>query len=130
PGCADGRPALAARMLLEESPGYPHGPPAGTTTEFGRRWHTNGGCSYIDTDHLEINLPAHRRSSEHPLFFHAMLRQVRRVQQTAQRMLGAEARLYVAANSSDGQTAWGSHLSVLVPRTTFDNITRWKPHHA
>jgi hypothetical protein len=129
-GCADGRPAVASRMLLEALPGYPGGPLAGTAIEFGRRWHTNGGCSYIDADHLEINLPAHCRSSEHPLLFHAMLRLVRKAQQAVQRTLNTDATLYVAANSSDGQTAWGSHVSVLVPRTTFDNITHWKPHHA
>jgi proteasome accessory factor A len=130
PGCADGRPAVASRMLLEAMPGYPPGPLTGTTMEFGRQWYANGGCAYIDTDHLEINVPTHRRSSEHALLYHAMLRRVRRAQRSVQRTLAPGAVLYVAANSSDGRTAWGSHLSVLVPRATFENLTCWKPHHA
>jgi Pup amidohydrolase len=129
-GCADGRSAVAARKLLEAMPGFPPGPPTGTTIDFGRQWYFNGGCAYIDSDHLEINVPAHRRSSEHALLYHAMLRRVRRAQRNVQRTLPPGAVLYVAANSSDGRTAWGSHLSVLVSRETFENLTCWKPHHA
>ncbi len=129
-GCSDGRPAVASRRLLEEMPGYPPGPLTGTTIELGRRWHANGGSAYIDTDHLEANVPEHCRSSEHALLYHAMLRRVRRAQRSVQQTLAPGTVLYVAANSSDGRTAWGSHLSVLVPRTTFENLTCWKPHHA
>jgi proteasome accessory factor A len=130
PGCADGRPGVASRTLLEAMLGYPPGPLTGSTIEFGRQWYSNGGCAYIDTDHFEINLPVHRRSSEHALLYHAMLRRVRRAQRTVQRTLPPGAVLYVAANSSDGRTAWGSHLSVLVSRATFENLTCWKPHQA
>ena len=53
-------PRHAAATLLAEIPGYPTGNRGGTSIEFNRRFLPSCGSSwYIDSDHLEGNLPEH-----------------------------------------------------------------------
>src|SRR5262249_10831898 len=51
----------AARRLLDELPGFPRTRRwGGTSIEWGRRFLAgNGGSAYVDSDHLEVNLPEH-----------------------------------------------------------------------
>lgn len=122
----------AARSLLAEMPGYPRGSRGGTTIEFGRRFLDSCGSSwYIDSDHLEGNLPEHTSALDHPNILHgAGFAHARRALRAAETRLPAGTRLNVLANCSDGNTAWGSHLSIMLTRTCFDNLLHRKPHQA
>jgi hypothetical protein len=117
----------AARRLLAEIPGYPRGGGwGGTSIEWGRRFLAgNGGSAYIDSDHLEINLPEHVRHAAH---VHAGLRIARTAQQLAESKLDRGERLNVMACVSDGRRSWGHHLNVMVRRQLFDDIFTRKPH--
>src|SRR5262249_53545255 len=101
----------------------------GTTLEWGRRFlASNGGSAYIDSDHLEINLPEHTRAADHAAHVFAGLRLAREAQVAAQARLGDGARFHVNAAVSDGQASWGSHLNVMVGRQAFHDLFCRKPH--
>ena len=74
-----------ARRLLDEIHGYPRtGLWGGTSIEWGRRFLPgNGGSAYIDSDHLEINLPEHVRAADHPAHMHAGFRIAQRAREAA-----------------------------------------------
>lgn len=128
----DGSPQQAARLLLNNIAGYPRGTRGGTAIEYGRRFVAgSGGSWYIDSDHLEGNLPEHRSAIEHADLLHAAgFAEAQRALQACQRQLPRGATVNLLANCSDGNTAWGSHLSVLVTRECFDNLLSRKPHQA
>src|SRR5437660_12254944 len=83
----------ASRRLLDEISGYPRTRFwGGTSLEWGRRFLSgNGGSAYIDSDHLEINLPEHRRAADHPLHVLAGFRIAQRARAAAQEKLPARA---------------------------------------
>src|SRR5947208_16910305 len=117
----DGRPEHnvweAARRLLEEIPGYPRsGGWGGSAIEWGRRFLAgNGGSAYIDSDHLEINLPEPVRAADHALHVLAGFRIAQRARETAQEKLPARAgRISLLATVSDNERSWGAHLNVCV----------------
>jgi len=122
----------AASSLLAKINGYPRENRGGTTIEFGRRFlDTSGSSWYIDSDHLEGNLPEHTSALDHPaVLYGAGFGQALQALRAAQAGLPAGARLNLLANCSDGKTAWGSHLNVMVPRQTFDDLLYRKPHLA
>jgi Pup amidohydrolase len=122
----------AARRLLEEIPGYPRRRSwHGTTIEWGRRFLAScGGSAYIDSDHLEINLPEHTRAEDHAAILHAGLRIARGAQVAATAKLQPGDRLNVMASVSDGQQSWGHHLNVMVRRELFDDLFTRRPHLA
>src|SRR6478735_276234 len=110
--------ADAARLLLAEISGYPRTTYwAGTTIEWGRRFLAgNGGSAYIDSDHLEINLPEHLSAADHAAHIHAGLSIARKAREAASAELGDGERLNVLASVSDGQKSWGHHLNIMVRR--------------
>jgi hypothetical protein len=121
----------AARRLLAEIPGYPRERWGGTALEWGRRFlSSNGGSAYIDSDHLEINLPEHTRAADHTALMHAGLRLAREAQVAAQGKLPSGWRLNVGASVSDGRQSWGHHLNVSVRRSLFDGLFTRQPHLA
>jgi proteasome accessory factor A len=122
----------AARRLLAEIAGYPRlGHWGGTSIEWGRRFLAgNGGSAYIDSDHLEINLPEHTRAADHAAHVHAGLRIARRAREAAQARLPDGGRINVHATVSDGQRSWGHHLNVMVRRQLYDDLFARKPHLA
>jgi Pup amidohydrolase len=122
----------AARRLLEEIPGYPRVQRwGGTALEWGRRFLAgNGGSAYIDSDHLEINLPEHTRAADHAAHVHAGFAVARRAQLAAAAKLPRGGRVNVMASVSDGQRSWGHHLNVMVRRRLFDDLFTRKPHLA
>jgi hypothetical protein len=127
----DGHVNEAAKRLLEELPGYPRERAWGTLIEWGRRFlPCNGGSAYIDSDHLEINLPEHTRAADHAAHMHAGLKLARGAQVAASAKLPAGSRLNVMAAVSDGQQSWGHHLNVMVRRDLFDDMFTRKPHLA
>src|SRR5205085_11959739 len=94
----------AARRLLEEIPGYPRAQRwGGTAIEWGRRFLAgNGGSAYIDSDHLEINLPEHTRAADHAAHVHAGFAVARRAQLAATAKLPRGGPVNVMASVSDG----------------------------
>jgi proteasome accessory factor A len=121
----------ASQRLLDEISGYPRTHLwGGTSIEWGRRFLTgNGGSAYIDSDHLEINLPEHTRAADHAAHVHAGFRIAQRAHQAASRKLGSE-RIHLLATVSDGQRSWGAHLNVCVRRQLWDDVFTRKPHLA
>lgn len=133
-----GTGAAASRRLLAEVPGVMNGPyqfGGGTLVvdpqNIGRRFlPTNGGCIYIDLDHLEVALPETTGAFAQVAYWRAMLQIARDATAQANRRLPAGRRIQVLANCSDGQgQSYGSHASVLLTRSAWDNIITRKPHY-
>lgn len=91
---------------------------------------TNGGCFYIDLDHLEACLPEVSSAWDHLAAWHAMLRIARRALQDANAKLPRGQTLHVLVNNSDGRgNSYGSHLDFLLTRRAWDNLFERKMHH-
>ncbi len=98
--------------------------------DWGRKFLAeNGGCVYIDLDHLEVCLPEVISAWDHVAAWHAMLRIVQGALAAANRKLPAGQRIQVLVNNSDSQSnSYGSHLNFCLPRRTWDNIFLRKVH--
>jgi Pup amidohydrolase len=131
-GRVPGTPGRAAAMLLAEISGYPRGHQGGTAIEFGRRFLSTSGASwYIDSDHLEGALPEQTNALHHANSLHgAGFEQARQALHAAELKLPSGTQLNLLANCSDGNTAWGSHLNVMVTRRCFNDMLHRKPHQA
>lgn len=133
--------AIASRALLAEFHGYGAGStvaptagtwsPAGSARDWGRKFlPANGGCAYIDLDHLELCLPEVRSAVDHVASWHAMLSLARSAMQAVNGRLPDGRRVHVHANNSDGLSqSYGGHLNVLVSRRAWDCIFREKLHY-
>jgi Pup amidohydrolase len=125
-----GTGAAASQALLNEIHGLPqremwYG--SYNAQDRGRRFlRENGGCFYIDLDHLELALPEVRSAYDHVACFHAMLRMARRAQVAANAKLPEGESIQVLVNNTVGQTSYGSHLDFLVSRHAWNNLFRWK----
>jgi proteasome accessory factor A len=83
----------------------------------------NGGCVYIDLDHVELCLPETRSVFDHVACWHAGLRILRGALDAANRKLPDGQKIHVLVNNSDGQGhSYGSHLNFLVTRRCWRNI--------
>ena len=88
---------------------------------------SNGGCAYIDLNHLELCLPEVASARDHVAAWHAMLRIARQAQVQADRKLPAGRKVQVLVNNSDGMgNSYGSHLNFLVTRQARRNLFRRK----
>ena len=121
-------PGRAAAALLDEMPGRPSnafllGRFDGDQQDVGRKFlPENGGCVYIDLNHLEICLPEVASAWDHLACWHAMLRLVRQAQDAANSRL-RDSRIQVLVNTSDGLgSSYGSHLDFLIARRTWDDM--------
>ncbi len=127
----------ASRALLREIPGVLSVSRIevvdSSTGETRSNWHAqdwgrkflpcNGGCCYIDLDHLEVCLPEVLTAYDHVAAWHAMLEIVRAAMEAAAERLPEGEKLHVLVNNSDGEgNAYGSHLSFLVTRDCWDDI--------
>src|SRR3954447_23547760 len=101
----------ASRRLLDEIDGYPRTRFwGGSSIEWGRRFLAgNGGSAYIDSDHLEINLPEHTRAADHPCHILAGFRIAQIAHAAASANLEHGSRIHLLANVSDGKRSWGAH---------------------
>jgi proteasome accessory factor A len=91
---------------------------------------SNGGCAYIDLDHVELCLPEVRSAFDHVAAWHAMLRIARIALDSANAARPTNQRIRVLVNNSDGLgNSYGSHLNFLISQRTFDNIFSRKPHY-
>ena len=102
-----------------------------SSRDWGRKFlPANGGCAYIDLDHLELCLPEVRSAADHVACWHAMLRLAQRAMHSANRRLPAGQRIHVHANNSDGQSqSYGGHLNVLISRAAWECIFHEKLHY-
>lgn len=99
--------------------------------DWGRKYlASNGGCVYIDLDHLELCLPEVLSAYDHVACWHAMLRIARGALESANEKLPRGKKIQVLVNNSDGQgNSYGSHLDFLISRRAWDNIFRRKIHY-
>jgi len=97
----------------------------------GRRFlASNGGCIYIDLDHLELCLPEVLSARDHVAAWCALLRIAREAQIVANGRLPDHQRIQVLVNNSDGLGhSYGGHLNVLITRRAWDNLFFRKLHH-
>ena len=121
-----------ARCLLRTIEGRRSGGAGKSAIEMERRFLPTCGSSwYIDSDHLEGNLPEHASAWDHPAVLHgAGFEQARAALRAAQLQFPVGTRINLLANCSDGRTAWGSHLNILVTRSCFENLLYRKLHLA
>jgi len=124
---APGRPYQAASRTYPAYYDY-YG---GHYSEWGRKFlPANGGCVYIDLDHLELCLPEVLSAWDHVAAWHAMLRIARAALEAANAECPRERRICVLVNNSDGQgNSYGSHLDFLISRRAWDNIFHRKLHY-
>jgi len=99
--------------------------------DWGRKYlSSNGGCFYIDLDHLECCVPEVLSAYDHVAAWHAMLRIAREALVAANAKLPEGQTIHVLVNNSDGLgNAYGSHLNFLVTRRAWDNLFERKLHH-
>ncbi|MDH4066187.1 MAG: proteasome accessory factor PafA2 family protein, partial [Acidobacteriota bacterium] len=133
-----GSGGAASRLLLREIPGIAAGASAGAASwgaasaqDRGRRFLPgNGGCAYIDLDHLELATPEALSAYDHVAHVQAMLRLARGAVHRVNARMPDGYRVRALANCSDGHGhSYGAHLSVLLTRSAWDDIVRRKPHH-
>ena len=121
----------AARLLLEEVPGFPRRRIGGSAIERARRFLSSTGASaYEDSGHFEWNTPEHTSALDHPLHVHAGLRVARQAQQLAEAHASHGARLQVIANNCDGLVSYGSHINLLTTQSCLADLCGRKPHLA
>ncbi|MGD0767577.1 MAG: proteasome accessory factor PafA2 family protein [Tepidisphaeraceae bacterium] len=83
----------------------------------------NGGCAYIDLDHLEICLPEVMGVFDHLAAFGAMLRIAREAMVRANDRMPAGRTIKVLVNNSNGHgNSYGSHLNLLTTRRCWNNV--------
>ena len=99
--------------------------------DWGRKYlASNGGCVYVDLDHLELCLPEVASAFDHVACWHAMLRLARGAMEAANAKMPQGRKLQVLVNNTDGRgNSYGSHLDFLVTRRTWDNIFRRRMHY-
>jgi proteasome accessory factor A len=86
--------------------------------DWGRKYlSSNGGCVYIDLDHLEVCTPEVLSARDYLAASRAMLYIAREAMLAANEELANGQRLVVLVNNSDrNSNAYGSHLSFLISR--------------
>ncbi len=90
----------------------------------------NGGCAYVDLNHLELCQPEVISAYDHVAAWGAMLRIASDALESANTKLRGQVKIQVLVNNTDGHGhSYGSHLNFLVSRRTWENIFNRKPHH-
>ena len=127
--CRSARKAVLAGTRVEASEGL--GLALFDPRDWGRKFlPTNGGCAYIDMDHLELCLPEVTSAFDHVSAWHAMLAIARKAMLAANAKLPPDQSLQLLVNNSDGfGHSYGSHLNFLVTRRTWDNLFQRKMHY-
>ena len=99
--------------------------------DWGRKFlPANGGCAYIDLDHLELCLPEVLSAYDHVACWHAMLRIAREAMAKANEKLPDGKKIQALVNNTDGRgNSYGSHLDFLLTRRTWNNIFLRKIHY-
>ena len=92
--------------------------------DWGRKFLAeNGGCVYIDLDHLELCIPEVTNAWDHVAATHAMYRIARSALLSANEKQRGDSKIQALVNNSDGQgNSYGSPISFLLTRRSFENI--------
>jgi proteasome accessory factor A len=133
-----GSGAEASRLLIQEiagariatpSTGAGAARPANSRDMHRHFLATNGGCAYIDSDHLEIATPEVRSARDAVTYWRAMLEVATTAMVGANQRLPEGVALHVMANCSDGVGhSYGAHTSVLLTHDAWSRIVARKPH--
>jgi len=124
-----GTGAKASRALLREINGLPWPAPSASgywidqinqpepkatnPQDWGRKYlPANGGCFYIDLDHLECCTPEVLSAYDFAAAFHAMLRIARTALRTANARLPEGVKLVAVVNNVDGHNHSWAHISI------------------
>ncbi len=112
------------------SMGASEGASAYNVQDWGRKFLPgNGGCCYIDLDHLELCTPEALSARDHLAVCHAMLRIARKALDEANELLPDGLTLIALANNSDGQgNSYGSHFNFLISRRLWDDLFHQRMH--
>jgi len=103
--------------------GVPDEEPESESQDWGRRYLFNGGCVYVDLNHLELCIPEVLSAYDHLAYTHALYRMAWQAAEAANRKRPAGQKIHVLANNSDGQgNSYGSHLNFLLHRQAWENI--------
>ncbi|MGA9567716.1 MAG: proteasome accessory factor PafA2 family protein [Candidatus Korobacteraceae bacterium] len=99
--------------------------------DWGRKFLAeNGGCAYIDLDHLELCSPEVSNAWDFVAATHAMLRIARHALHIANDEQTDGCKIQVLVNNSDGLGhSYGSHLNFLITQRAWDNIFNRKFHY-
>ena len=99
--------------------------------DWGRKFlPANGGCAYIDLNHLELCLPEVISAFDHVACWHAMLRIAQRALASANETMPQGKQIQALVNNSDGRgKSYGSHLNFLITRRAWNNIFQRKMHY-
>ena len=98
--------------------------------DWGRKFLTNGGCAYIDLDHLELCIPEVLSARDHVAATHAMLWLARTALRAANSRLPPGKKIVALANNTDGQDhSYGSHLNFLVTRRAWTQMFERRLQH-
>jgi hypothetical protein len=131
----DAIPGVRSRPVSSVTPwahgGWPSPAAAADPRDCDRRFLlSNGGCAYIDLDHLELASPETLSAFDHVAYGRAMLLVARGAMTTANQRLPEGRRLQVLVNCSDGLGhSYGAHANILLTRAAWDNIIWRKPHY-
>ncbi len=91
---------------------------------------TNGGCVYIDLDHLELCLPEVVSAFDHVAAWHAMLRLAQAGLTAANADRDPDRRVQAMVNNCDGRgNSYGGHLNIAMTRRAWDAVMRRKLHY-
>jgi Pup amidohydrolase len=95
--------------------------------DWGRKFLFNGGCAYVDLNHLEVCIPEVLSAFDHVACSAAMLRVACRAARSINARLREKGldrhRLVVLANNSDGMgNSYGSHLNFLISREAWEDL--------
>ncbi|MCZ6765842.1 MAG: proteasome accessory factor PafA2 family protein [bacterium] len=92
--------------------------------DIGRKYLAdNGGCVYIDLDHLELCTPEVTGAFEFVACWHGMLRKTRDALNAANHRQPHGRRIHVLVNNSDGLGhSYGSHLNFLITESCRQRI--------
>jgi hypothetical protein len=128
---ASGAPGLALGTVSAPPRTSSAGSAYSDPQDWGRKYlPANGGCIYIDLDHLELCLPEVLSAWDHVACWRAMLSIAREAQRSANARLPQGASIKVLVNNSDRLGhSYGSHLNVLVTRQTWERLFHRKLHH-
>jgi hypothetical protein len=98
--------------------------------DWGRKFlASNGGCVYIDLNHLELCIPEVLSAYDHVACWHAMLRIAQGALGRANELQPEDQPIQVLVNNCDNAgNTYGSHLNFLVSRHTWDNLFSRRMH--
>lgn len=98
--------------------------------DWGRKFLLNGGCFYIDLQHLEGCLPEVLSAFDHLAATHAVYRLAHAASVAANAKQPPGRRIHVLATNSDGLgNSFGSHFNLLVTRNAWENLFHRRLHY-